>query len=365
MRDKNGEPIVTSDPGRNSGGLTLLDLVNVALGQRWLIVGLPLLLFVTAVSWSLSRDRSYTAHASFTPQNSNKSQSGLASVAAQFGVLVSGATSESPAWYADLVHSRDVLGPVVDSTYTAVIGQKRLAGNLVQIFQIEDESPAVGRELAIKTLREVVIASPSLETGNILLAVTTPSAELSAAISTRILDEINDFNVRRRQGQANAERTFVDARMKQAREELLTAEQSLQYFLQHNRVWENSPQLAFQHDRLEREVMMRQEVYTTLAQAYEQARIEEVRNLPVVAVLERPVPPVQPDPRGTVVRGALALLAGLVLALLIAFIREFMRSGSTLRRPDYVRFHELRQEALDEVLHPIRRLRRTWKVRAH
>jgi hypothetical protein len=53
MRDKNGEPIVTSDPGRNSGGLTLLDLVNVALGQRWLIVGLPLLLFVTAVSWSL------------------------------------------------------------------------------------------------------------------------------------------------------------------------------------------------------------------------------------------------------------------------------------------------------------------------
>ena len=42
-------------------------------------------------------------------------------------------------------------------------------------------------------------------------------------------------------------------------------------FLVENRQFSNSPQLIFEHDRLERQVTMRQELVTAMAQAYEQA----------------------------------------------------------------------------------------------
>jgi uncharacterized protein involved in exopolysaccharide biosynthesis len=54
----------------------------------------------------------------------------------------------------------------------------------------------------------------------------------------------------------------------------------MQAFLQANRQWANSPDLTFQHDRLERDIALRQQVYTTLVQSFEQARISEVRDTP-------------------------------------------------------------------------------------
>ncbi len=44
----------------------------------------------------------------------------------------------------------------------------------------------------------------------------------------------------------------------------------------------------FEHDRLERPVSMRQELVTAMAQAYEQARVDEVRNTPVITVIDQP-----------------------------------------------------------------------------
>ena len=44
----------------------------------------------------------------------------------------------------------------------------------------------------------------------------------------------------------------------------------------------------FGHDRLERQVSVRQELVTAMAQAYEQARVDEVRNAPVITVIDQP-----------------------------------------------------------------------------
>jgi uncharacterized protein involved in exopolysaccharide biosynthesis len=51
-----------------------------------------------------------------------------------------------------------------------------------------------------------------------------------------------------------------------------------------------------------------------LAQAYEQARIEEVRDTPVITVIEAPMLPARPDPRPF----GRAIAAGLLCALAVA-----------------------------------------------
>ena len=80
--------------------------------------------------------------------------------------------------------------------------------------------------------------------------------------------------------------------------ELAFAEDSLKAFMFENRQFSNSPQLVFEEDRLQRQVSMRQDLVSAIAQAYEQARIEEVRNLPVITVIDHPEPPALADPRG-------------------------------------------------------------------
>jgi uncharacterized protein involved in exopolysaccharide biosynthesis len=108
---------------------------------------------------------------------------------------------------------------------------------------------------------------------------------------------VSEFNLNRRQTKAGADRRFVETRVRESLDSLRGAEAALEAFLQRNREYRNSPQLVFAYDRLDREVRMRQQLYTTLIQSYESARIDEVRNTPVITVMEAPDLPARPDAR--------------------------------------------------------------------
>ena len=115
------------------------------------------------------------------------------------------------------------------------------------------------------------------------------NANISIGASRPILDLVHTFDLTTRQTQAGAERRFSGERLAELTGELRDAEDTLKSFLIENRVFSNSPALQFEHDRLQRAVTMRQELVTSLAQAYERARIEEVRNTPVITLIDPPV----------------------------------------------------------------------------
>ena len=98
----------------------------------------------------------------------------------------------------------------------------------------------------------------------------------------------------------------------------------MQDFMQANRQWDNSPDLQFQHDRLQRDITLRQQVYTTLVQSFEQARIAEVRDTPVITVLQEPFFPPPDDDRLLLV-GALGVVLGGLAGIVLAFVVEAVR----------------------------------------
>jgi uncharacterized protein involved in exopolysaccharide biosynthesis len=73
-------------------------------------------------------------------------------------------------------------------------------------------------------------------------------------------------------------------------------------------------------------------MYTTLTQAYEQARIDEVRNTPVITVVEPPESPVRPDSRRLVSWLAVSLVVGVLAALAAALFAD-LRAGRGWRNP--------------------------------
>ena len=164
---------------------------------------------------------------------------------------------------------------------------------------------------------------------------------MSAAIGGRLLDLISAFDSETRQSQATAERKFAEERLGELRREITVAEDSLKGFLVENRQFSNSPQLTFEHDRLQRQVGMRQELVTAMAQAHEQARIDEVRNTSVITVIDQPEPPALPDSRGTLVKLLLGLILGLMAGLGLAFIREFGERAKNEESEAYGEFQQV------------------------
>jgi uncharacterized protein involved in exopolysaccharide biosynthesis len=111
--------------------------------------------------------------------------------------------------------------------------------------------------------------------------------------------------------------------MKGAQQALSIAEDALLAFLVQNRRYQDSPQLSFEYNRLQRRVEQQQQLYTSILTAYEQARIEEVRNTPVITVLDSPEGTARRS-GSTILNVVLGIVLGFVAAVIIAMAMEFV-----------------------------------------
>jgi uncharacterized protein involved in exopolysaccharide biosynthesis len=336
--------------------ISLIRLINIVLAQRALVMACSLLLFLLVVVATLLLPRTYTVESSFTPQ-SERLPSNLAGIAAQFGVALPSADAGSnPDFYIELLESRRILSETINSKYTFPTDTGEVSGTLIEILEIEGETGGEREEMALRRFRGMVEAELDRPSGVVVFSVETHNPHLSAQIAQRLLDLLNRFNLTTRQSQAAAERKFTEVRLAEAQEELLQVENRLQAFLEVNRDLGTSPLLRFRQDRLEREVSIRQAVVSALAQNHEQARIDEVRDIPVITVVEAPEPPALPDPRMLLLRGVLALVAGALLGALLAFFLAFVRASRTDTADELDEFRRLKRAAARDIRRPWRLL---------
>lgn len=340
------EPRSAASPDESSRDVTLLDLVNVGLRYRRSIVLLPLVFMAIGVAQARSSPRTYRADGAFLLQGAGGDKSGVAGLAAQFGVSVPGGGSDVPQLYADLVKSRRFLGQLADRRFSFVAAGRRHQGTLSALLGVKAGSAAETRRKTVELMRDAVSSKVNPITGVVGLSVTTRFPALSEQVAQALLGMVTEFNLSTRQSQAAAERQFTEARLADAERELRAAENALQDFMLSNRRFENAPQLMLRRERLVRDVTEHQAVYAMVSQAYERARIDEVRDTPALTVIDNPTGSAAPQSRETAARGVLMALLGLVLALGAAFWRESLRRSRERQAPELGEFMRLRDETL-------------------
>jgi uncharacterized protein involved in exopolysaccharide biosynthesis len=284
---------------------------------------------------------------------------GLAGISAQLGLgnLIQGTEFGSADFYKELLETRAILGEVADTPFDIPREDGQFHGTLADYWKIRASTPERRRDRAIRRLRDVLSITVDHRIQLVAVAVKTRSAHLSEAIAERALQLVNRFNQERLQSQSAQERRFIGSRLEEAKGELRDAEDAVARFMQQNRDFRNSPVLFFQYERLQREVALRQGVYTTLAQNYEQSRIEEVRDTPVITVIQKPELPPQPNSRLLALKLALALVGGTLLGVVGAFSKEFVVRGAHGVSPDFSEFENLLAEVRQELRRPWRLLR--------
>jgi uncharacterized protein involved in exopolysaccharide biosynthesis len=329
-RENGGGHAVDADPAP----FPVFRVIAIVLDRWRLIVGYAFAGATLLAGVALLRRVTYTASATFIAQGANdNSRSSLGSLAAQYGfALPAVGSSQSPEFYAELLRSREMLDSVAFARYTYVNKGQRRAGTLADVYETVREDSNLTRMKTTTKLSKAMSVDVVRQTNMVRLSVRARYPDLAVEIVDRALAEVNAFNLKRRRSQAAEERRFVESRMAAASDELARAEDRVRDFLAANRSYQ-APALQLEHSRLLRDVDLRQAVYTQLAQSFEQAKIDEVRDTPVITVVDHPA--AEPNPRGIVVKLVVGFILGLMVGTLVGFMLELFRNGSLEGRADY------------------------------
>ena len=331
-----------ADAARRRG--SPMQVLNTLLRYRFLLIGLPLVVAILVLANRFIGGSAYVATSRFVPEGGSSDASRLLGLASQFGVaLPKQGDRESLDFYGELVKSQDVLKDVVSSKYSGTGGSG--SRSLLDIYKIPalDSAERLRRGVAMLRLNLGVVLDPKANV--VTLTINANNESLAEQINRRILDLINSYNLKKRQSRAAAERQFVEGRLATAQHELDDAEQAVRNFLESNHQYAGSPALMTEKARLERRVDLRQQIASSLSQSYEQARLEEVRNTPVVTVLDVPEGSARRNNR-TLIKLMMALVPAFILALSLALAHDFLRRQRMEDPEEYERFVALRRRMI-------------------
>lgn len=344
--------VSTNGPsGQSPFDISVVSVVNVGLKHWRTLVAIPFVAVLIAVLFTLFFP-SYQAESRFAPNQSASSDSRLAGLAAQFGVaLPTSDEGESIDFYGELLSSREILTATIQQEYHFEIDPEThdsLSGNYIKLYDIDEDTPQKTLAKAVSHLTDRIAVQKDAASGVVTLQTRAKWPKLSELLNRRLIELISDFDLVKRQSAAQAERKFIEARLADTKTELEQQEAELMRFLEQNRTYTESPRLRFDADRLQSRVDLQRQVYTTLAQSYEQARINEVRNTPVLTLIDRPEGSVASE-RSLIISVLIGGVLGVMLAGLVIAVREYLQRERAAAPEGYDEFTRLRQSALREI----------------
>ena len=279
----------------------------------------------------------YKSTLSFVPEASASrgplsSLGRMGSVFGQLGLDVLNQEGASLAFYRHLARSEDVLSTVVNATIADSIGAPAQTLALMWYKRTKDENKRTFKTLKRFGSRRLTVTADE-RTGIVSVAVLAESPELAQWLAASIYEELNRYNVTVRRTTASAQRRFLEQQVGHAQDSLRAAEAELQSFYASNLLIRGDPRLVAEERQLTRKQDSWLEIYTTLVRELEATRVNEIRDTPVLNVIQQAHRPAYKDrPKRTRTTVLAALFAALV-GVAVEFGRPWARSAfNRLRR---------------------------------
>jgi tyrosine-protein kinase Etk/Wzc len=346
---------------RREREISMFDLATPVV-RRWKVVaGTGFGAAVLAAILLLIQKPTYTAKTTFTPETGTSSSAAgglaaLAGVANQLGLGL-GTSSITPDFFVKLAGSSELLRSTLDFEFTAPAEGVNSPRPLLDILKVKGKSVEERLQRGALQLRSRIKVTSDKPTGIVTLEVDMGDPRLAAAVANHLVKELNQFNLERRQSQSRAQRIFTGERLAEAENDLREAERAELAFLQRNRDYSSSPLLTYEEGRLNRDVQVKQELFLTLSKAHTEARIAEVRDTPVLTVVDSAVAPFRRARPQRTIGVIIAAILGTLVGIVIAYIVDFRRRAVPEENPDYFAMREAWAQARREVGHVLGRRR--------
>jgi uncharacterized protein involved in exopolysaccharide biosynthesis len=315
-------------------GIDSLTFLTPLLEKRRKIIAFVILASLTVGLVAFFTPRKYKAELSVTPVLNNRASQALGGIAALAGATLQQGYQLTPARMVELIRSRRVLAcvgmsPVTPNSNTMVI--ERFLG---------EEYTRNDPEEVAKHLQRLLTVTTNKETGTITVSVAHRDSALARMIAARTVDSASQIFVRTSKAQAQQLRVAQEARVAQTRQQLARAEEELREFNFSNRAAPAYSQAAVERGRLQRNIMIAEQVYTQAATDQESAFARELEATPTVVVHD-PLPDVLSKVRKRVVmKTVIAAVVSFLLACALVMIAEIYRRRLAKQDEESMRFKE-------------------------
>ncbi|MBD3614977.1 MAG: hypothetical protein HUJ22_00290 [Gracilimonas sp.] len=177
----------------------------------------------------------------------------------------------------------------------------------------------------VENMRERVSVSMSDETGVISLSVTMPDPNAAAELTKTSIGLMREYVINYRTRKAEQDLMFAREQMETAKADFETAQNRLAEFRDSN-INLSSARAQTQEQRLQSEYDLAFNVYNTLAQQVEQAKLKLQEQTPVVSILQPVQVPVNDETSGAMILIVFVMLSG-IASIGWIFIRQFLKSN--------------------------------------
>lgn len=208
---------------------------------------------------------------------------GLTDLAALAGVSVSGDGSLAKL-YPSIIKSETVLRNVLYTNYESREFNKPV--DLLEYWELGEEEPERSYELALEKLRDGLTISLDNKSGVATIELEMREPQLTADVVNKVLSELDEFIRTKRITNASEQRKWIEDRLIEVEKDLNQSEETLKKFREKNRRIGDSPQLLLEQGRLLREAEINSTLYAELKKQYEVAKIEEIKNVPIINIMD-------------------------------------------------------------------------------
>jgi uncharacterized protein involved in exopolysaccharide biosynthesis len=288
------EPGVLPDEPSSQPGLDPAEVLAIIWARRKIILVLSFGVSLLTLGILFLSPNYYKAVATLLPETEKSKLSTLgqfADVAQLAGANIPG--SEIARLYPSIVMSETVLRGVIDKKYQT--NQFSDSIDLIHYFELEGQSPETSLDKAYKRLQGLMSASYDNKTGIVTVAMEMREPQLAADVVNTVIGELDNFMRLKKITNASEQRKWVEVRVKEVDRDLRTAEEALKDFREKNRRVTDSPELLLEQDRLSRAVQINSTLFVELKRQYELAKIEEIKNIQIVNILDSARAPINKE----------------------------------------------------------------------
>ena len=312
----------------NDKNINLFDTIDALSKNRWNILYFSGVFTVISIIYLIIATPYYSSYISINPANDDHLNpiSGLQGLASTMGMDMGG-SPDNAFYIPDIVNSRHLKKAVIQNKWKTE--KYNVEVSLIEYWEINSKtdsffsnifksSKEINPEIkymedAIDKLSDQILILEE-ESGLIVVSVLMEESNLAANVANYIAEYIKMYVSEVMLVHSSRHRAFIEERLSNSKEELSFSEEELTAFRSKHPIAMDTPELQLQRGRLIRNVEVNQQVYITLREQYEVARIDELKEIPVLNILDRAEPTSSPAKPNKILIVLLTFISAIFIA---------------------------------------------------
>ena len=296
----------------------ILEIIKYFLVNRKILLSCVVASVLFFAICALFLPTEYTSSATILPSGSS---SGLLGVA--YGLIPELAerlteSGISSVLFSDILRSRVVILAVAKEPFDSTLKEQTGVNNLSEYYGWGSDD-----EIIKNFLRKGKVFY-SFDKGITRISFTSRDGYLSYFVTKTWLGKLTWFIENHLETEARRNYNYMVRRLAAAEKSLKAAEDSLKVFIRTHRNYNADPVENIKYNDLLMSVESKRSIYQALLQQIENARVDMVKSLPTVKILDKPyIPQRKSGPRRSLIVG-IGFILGLVIGILWIKIGEFL-----------------------------------------